>query len=78
MNAVATGQWGLADEIFFENHLALQDFSQFERGILNATFMDHQVSPELLEAVRSRFESHAGPDGYEFRIPNRVDVLERL
>ncbi len=78
VNAVASGQWALAGEVFFENHMALQSFTQFERGILDATFMDHQLSPELLEEVRQRFESHASPDGYVFRIPNRADVLERI
>ncbi len=78
VSAVASGRWTLADEVFFENHLAMQSFAQFERGILNATFMDHQLSPELLEEVRAQFESHRGPDGYVFRIPNRVDVLERV
>jgi len=67
----------LADERFFRNRIKLQSFSQFEQGILNVTHTEHQVAPELLEQVRSKFESYRGPDGYVFEIPNRVDLLRK-
>ena len=75
--AVAGGVLELADERFFENRIRLQSFSQFEQGILNVTHTEHNVTPELLDLVRSKFESYRGPDGYVFEIPNRVDLLRR-
>mgnify|MGYP001822645355 FL=1 len=75
--AVAGGALELADERFFRNRIKLQSFSQFEQGILNVTHTDHDVTPELLEQVRAKFESYRGPDGYVFEIPNRVDLLRK-
>jgi ubiquinone/menaquinone biosynthesis C-methylase UbiE len=67
----------LVEERFFRNVIKLQSFSQFEQGILNVTHTDHDVSPELLTRVRTKFESHRGEDGYVFEIPNRVDLLRK-
>ena len=67
----------LSEEVFFKNIMRLQDFGQFERGIVNATFMDHNPSPELLAQVQQRFEANASNDGYVFEIPNRVDLLRK-
>jgi ubiquinone/menaquinone biosynthesis C-methylase UbiE len=75
--AVAAGVLELAEERFFRNRIKLQSFSQFEAGILNVTHTEHKVTPELLERVRGKFESHRGPDGYAFEIPNRVDLLRK-
>ncbi len=75
--AVARGVLELADERFFRNRIRLQSFSQFEQGILNVTHTDHDVTPELLDRVRAKFESYCGPDGYVFEIPNRVDLLRK-
>jgi len=75
--AVAGGVLELADERFFSNRIRLQSFSQFEQGILNVTHTEHNVTPELLERVRAKFESYRGPDGYVFEIPNRVDLLRK-
>jgi ubiquinone/menaquinone biosynthesis C-methylase UbiE len=67
----------LSEEYFFKNVVRLNHFGQFEKGILNATFMDHRISDELLAEVRARFESYGGPDGYVFEVPNRVDLLRK-
>ena len=67
----------LREEYFFKNVVRLQHFGQFEKGILNATFMDHQVDDDLLAQVRQRFESYGSPEGYVFEVPNRVDLLRK-
>ena len=75
--AAVSSAFELDDEVFFKNVMQLRDFGQFERGIINATFMDHNPSPDLLEQVRQRFEANASDAGYVFEIPNRVDVLRK-
>lgn len=75
--AVNTGVLDLDEEYFFKNVVRLKHFGQFEQGILNATFMDHQLSDELLAEVKRRFESHASPEGYVFEVPNRIDLLRK-
>ncbi len=77
VRAVDDGVLELSEEYFFKNVVRLQHFGQFEKGILNATFMDHQLSDELVAEVKRRFESHGGPEGYVFEVPNRVDLLQK-
>ncbi len=76
--AVTNGLLELTEERFFRNVIRLQSFSQFEKGILQATHTEHKVTPELLARVRAKFESYRGTDGYVFEIPNRVDLLRKL
>jgi ubiquinone/menaquinone biosynthesis C-methylase UbiE len=75
--AVAGGVLELVAERFFRNVIRLDGFDQFERGILNATHTRHEVSAELLERIRAKFESYRSERGYVFEIPNRVDLLRK-
>ena len=67
----------LADEIFFTSALKLKHFGQFEAGVLNVTHTDHQLTPEILQAVKDKFESYRSDAGYLFETPNRVDLLRK-
>jgi len=75
--AVSDDVLELVEERFFKNVIKLESFSQFEQGILNVTHTEHNVSPELLAQVRTKFESHRSEEGYIFEIPNRVDLLRK-
>lgn len=75
--AVARGVLELATQRFFRNPLKLASFAQFEQGVLNVTHTEHKVTPELLEQLRTKFESCRGPNGFFFEVPNRVDLLRR-
>ena len=74
--AVDSGLFELASETFFNSPLHFDDFSDFENKILGATHTDHQLSPELYEAVKTKFETHITPDGTNFLMPIRVDLLK--
>ena len=67
----------LAGEHFFMNVLKLKHFGQFEAGVLNVTHTDHDLTPELLQSVKDKFESYRTEDGYIFEAPNRVDLLRK-
>ncbi|HIF94022.1 MAG: class I SAM-dependent methyltransferase [Myxococcales bacterium] len=67
----------LADEIFFTSAFKLKHFGQFEAGVLNVTHTDHQLTPEILQAVKNKFESYRSDEGYLFETPNRVDLLRK-
>jgi hypothetical protein len=73
--AVATGTLQLQEEVFFKNVVKLQSWEQYQHGILNVTHTDHQLTPEILEAVKARFLAHESDAGFVFEIPNRVDLL---
>ncbi len=78
VEAARTDAFDLAAERFFKNRIALENFAQFENGIINVTHTDHQLSDALLQEVRTAFEAHASDAGYVFEIPNRVDVLRKV
>lgn len=73
--AVDSGLFELAGETFFNSPMHFDDFADFENKIIGATHTDHQLSPELLTAVKAKFESHMTPDGANFLMPIRVDLL---
>jgi len=76
-DAVRSGQFKLADEIFFNSPMQFENFADFEERIIGATHTDHQLSPELYEQVRARFERHMCADGAHFKMPIRVDLLQK-
>jgi ubiquinone/menaquinone biosynthesis C-methylase UbiE len=76
--AVGSGGFELVTERFFFTMLKLESFAQFERGVLNVTHTEHEVSPALLARVRATFECYRSERGYVFEIPNRVDLLRKV
>ena len=74
--AVDSGLFELACETFFNSPIHFDDFADFENKILGVTHTDHQLSPELHEAVKAKFESHMTPTGANFLMPIRVDLLK--
>ncbi len=76
--AVATGHFELVTERFFLNPMHFDGFSQYEEQILGVTHTNHELSPELYEEVRVRFNKHLTPEGANFRMPIRVDLLRNI
>ena len=58
-------------------HPQAQIFRQFKAGVLNVTHTDHDLTPELMETVKGKFESYRYDEGYAFQTPNRVDLLRK-
>ncbi|WP_303903482.1 class I SAM-dependent methyltransferase [Thiohalomonas denitrificans] len=75
--AVEQGALELEEQRFFNTLNHFKDFADFERGIIGVTHTDHQLSPELLQTVRDKFEGFMGPQGAHFAMPIRVDLLRR-
>ncbi len=75
--AVADQTLELVEQRFFNTPNHFDDFAAFEQRILKATHTEHHLSPELYETVRQRFEEHMTPDGAQFVMPIRVDLLRR-
>jgi len=51
------------------------DFTDFEAKVIGATHTDHSLTPELHAAVKAKFETRMTPDGANFQMPIRVDLL---
>ena len=75
--AVDSGLFDLASETFFLSPMHFDDFVDFDKKILQVTHSDHSLAPELFKTVKAKFETHMTPDGANFRMPIRVDLLRK-
>jgi len=75
-HAVDSGLLALASETFFLSPMYFENFADFENKILKATHTHHKLSNELYEQVKQKFESHMAPDGANFLMPIRIDLLK--
>jgi len=75
--AVDSDLFELASETFFLSPMHFDDFADFDQKILKVTHSDHSLSPDLHAQVKATFESHMTPDGANFRMPIRVDLLRK-
>lgn len=76
--AVDDGRLQLVRQRFFSTAGHFDSFEQFEERIIRVTHTDHQLSPELHNAVRRKFETHLTAMGADFSSPLRVDILRKV
>jgi len=75
--AVDDGLFSLVEELFFNAPMVFENFADFEHRIIGATHTEHRLDADLYSLVKARFEAHVGDDGAHFRMPVRVDLLQR-
>lgn len=75
--AVDAGRLDLVRQLFFDTPGHFDDFAQFEEKVIRVTHTEHRLAPELLNAVRNKFEAHLTAAGANFRNPLRVDILRK-
>ncbi|MBQ0930784.1 class I SAM-dependent methyltransferase [Ideonella alba] len=75
--ALARGRFTAVSEHRFAQAVAYPDFDSFEQRMMRPSFADHRLTPELIAAVRQRFEPHCGPQGARFVRPMHVRLLRR-
>lgn len=73
--AVASSLFELQEEVFFNSPLVFENFEDFEGRTLNSTHTEHSLTNDLYAEVKKSFEAHCGPDGAQFMMPIRVDLL---
>jgi ubiquinone/menaquinone biosynthesis C-methylase UbiE len=76
--AISSGLFALVEEKFFRNVVKFQSFAQMEHGLINVTHTERNVTPQMLDRIRERFESFKKPEGHVFEVSNRVDLLRRV
>jgi SAM-dependent methyltransferase len=74
--AVLSGLLALSTQKFFLQPMHFENFSQFEDQVLKVTHTEHRLTQALFEEVRSEFNKHMTPDGANFYMPIRVDLLK--
>ena len=75
--AVDDGRFLLEKELFFNTRSFFENFEQFEQRMIRVTHSNHQLSPELFQQVREKFDSFLTPEGATFLNPQRVDLLRK-
>lgn len=75
--AVTSGLFELERQLFFKTILHFSDFSEFREKVLNVTHTRHELSEETYRQVEDRFVANMRPDGVDFHVPIRVDLLSK-
>ncbi len=76
--AVASGRFGLKSETHFLQPMKFDSLRQFEEQVLGVTHTHFNMTPALLETVRKAFSAHLTPEGASFKMPIRVDLLQKI
>jgi ubiquinone/menaquinone biosynthesis C-methylase UbiE len=74
--AVASGSWKEIAQRSFEVPLHFDDFTAFEKRMVNQTYADHRLDEATFAQVRRTFEAHMGPNGADFLQPMHVRLLQ--
>ena len=65
------------NQVFFNTYGHYANFEEFERHVINVSFMDHRLDTELYKKTKEKFMSFMSEDGAHFLSPNRVDILQK-
>lgn len=74
---VDDGLFKLVEEVFFNSPRRYKNFAEFEHRIINATYNQNNLSDEVYQQVKQRFEQRTGNNGALFLSPVRVDLLQK-
>ncbi|MCU7940808.1 MAG: class I SAM-dependent methyltransferase [gamma proteobacterium symbiont of Bathyaustriella thionipta] len=77
-NAVDDKHYSLENELFFNTPVTFDDFDEFEKRVIGATHSEHQLSDELYDNVKNKFNQCCKNNSGEFLIPIRVDILRNI
>jgi SAM-dependent methyltransferase len=75
--AIHSGQFKLESQTFFSTPGHFDDFADFEKKVMQVSHTQHHFSPELHATVRDAFMQRITPQGFNFGLPLRVDLLRK-
>ncbi|MDX8399147.1 MAG: class I SAM-dependent methyltransferase [Gallionellaceae bacterium] len=75
--AVAAAMFELRTQKFFLQAMHFANFDQFNDMVIKVTHTHHQLSPALFDEVRDKFNLHMTPNGADFHMPIRLDLLSK-
>jgi len=75
--AVSSGAWEQLSETQFQMPVHFRDFADFEKRLIDITYVNHRLDPMTLQQVRARFEMYMSTDGAHFTRPMRVNLLRK-
>ena len=77
-DAVDNEKFKLFREIFFQSEVVYKDFEDFEKRQMNLTYNDNDISKELKEKIKNKFNSFNEGKESSFMKPFRVDILQKI
>jgi len=77
-DAVENEKFKLFREIFFQSEVVYKDFEDFEKRQMNLTYNDNDISKELKEKIKNKFNSFNEGKESSFMKPFRVDILQKI
>jgi SAM-dependent methyltransferase len=75
--AIHSGQFKLESQTFFSTPGHFDDFADFEKKVMQVSHTQHHLSPELHATVRAAFMQRMTPQGFNYAMPLRVDLLRK-
>lgn len=75
--AVDSTLFNSVEQTFFNSPMMFKDFTEFETNVINVTHSEHKLDDTLLAKVKHQFEKYIDENGANFKMPIRVDLLQK-
>lgn len=76
--AVQREEFKLFREIFFQSEVVYENFEDFKNKQMNLTYNDNNITQELEEKIKDKFNSFNNGKQTSFMKPFRVDILQKI
>ncbi len=76
-SSVEVNDFTSLNQVFFNTYGHYINFDEFQKYVVEKTYLDNPLSGDLIEKTRMKFEEYMEDDGAHFLSPNRVDVLQK-
>ncbi|RXJ83721.1 SAM-dependent methyltransferase [Arcobacter sp. CECT 8985] len=77
-SSVESNQFKLFKEIFFQTEVYYENFNDFEKKQMNATYNEVTITNELKSKIKDKFDSYNNGNEITLLKPFRVDILQKV
>ena len=76
--AVENEQFKLFRELFFQTEVTYKNFEDFKTRQMNLSYNDNNITKELEEKIKDKFNNYNNGKDVSFMKPFRVDILQKI
>ena len=76
--AVENEQFKLFRELFFQTEVTYKNFEDFKTRQMNLSYNDNNITNELEEKIKYKFNNYNNGKDVSFMKPFRVDILQKI
>lgn len=77
-NSVENEEFKLFREIFFQTEVIYKDFEDFKNKQMNLSYNNNNITKQLEEEIKNKFNSFNNGKETSFMKPFRVDILQKI